>query len=70
MFIKLLFRIKKRNIIIINNVNIDKVNINFILKLILIIVIVKILFNKFDLINFYCACFVNLTSNEHRMNIE
>ena len=51
MLIKLRFRIKKRNIIITNDINIDEINISF-LKLIFLIIIIEILFNKLYLISF------------------
>ena len=60
MFIKFRFRIKERNIVIINDINIDEININFILKLVFFMIIVKILFNKLCLINFLLFIILNL----------
>ena len=57
---KFRFRIEKYNTITTSDINIDEININFILKLIFLIIIVEILFNKLCLINFLLFIILNL----------
>lgn len=52
MFIKFRFRIEEYNAITINDISINEININFVMKSKFLVLIVKVLFDKFYLISF------------------
>ena len=60
MFIKFRFRTEKRNAIAINYININEINIDFIMRLIFFVIIIKVLLNEFRLINLFFFIILNL----------